>query len=62
MKYMLMICGDESSMPPMAAVGGLAGCDGWSVNASLKVELVHRTVYPTLRHARKIFRVDRASP
>ena len=24
-----------------------------SVNASLKVELVHRTVYPTLRHARK---------
>jgi transposase InsO family protein len=22
-----------------------------SVNASLKVELVHRTVYPTLRHA-----------
>jgi transposase InsO family protein len=24
-----------------------------SVNASLKVELVHRTVYPTLRRARK---------
>jgi len=24
-----------------------------SVNASLKVELVHRTVYPTLQHARK---------
>lgn len=24
-----------------------------SVNASLKVELVHRTVYPDLRHARK---------
>jgi transposase InsO family protein len=24
-----------------------------SVNASLKVELVHRTAYPTLRHARK---------
>ena len=24
-----------------------------SVNASLKVELVHRTVYPTLRHARE---------
>ena len=30
MKYMLMICGDESSLPAMATEGDLPGCDSWT--------------------------------